>query len=143
MDQVSIFFFACLATHFTFQLIYNIQLVLCNSFYSYVYVGLSMGVIGSSVLYFVSVYWDFYAALKSSYTFYTIGSSNGEEQQRQEEEQEPMMLLPAPEDEGHFWIRGALFLCVITLSLFSLAGIALIASYKRCNSRNNKVETCK
>jgi hypothetical protein len=102
---------------------------------------MSMGVIGSGVLYFVSVYWDFYAALKSSNAYYTI-LSNGVHQQELavEQEQEPMILLPTPDDEVHFWLRGALFLCVITQSLFSVAGVVLILSYRRCASRkNNKV----
>lgn len=86
-----------------------------------------MAVVGSSVLYFLAGYWDFYDAVKESGEFYYISYN---------EEQFTTPILT--DGELHFWLRAGLFLCVIVLALFSLAGMAIVASYRFC-SRSSKV----
>lgn len=110
-----------------FRIFYN-----CSSFTisclfndSYAYLATSFAVVGSSVLYFLAGYWDFYAAIKESGKFYYITYNNDPEQLHP--------VLPSS-DELHFWLRAGLFLCVIVLALFSLAGMAIVASYRFCNS---------
>lgn len=81
--------------------------------------------VASSVLYFIAGYWDFYAAVKESGKFYYITYDNNPV------EIQPEMPL---DDELHFWLQAGLFLCVVVLALFSLAGMAIVASYRLCGS---------
>ncbi|XP_046651201.1 uncharacterized protein LOC124342277 isoform X1 [Daphnia pulicaria] len=91
---------------------------------NYAYLVTSLGVVGSSVLYFLAGYWDFYNAVKDSGKLYYLTVNN------RTEAIQP--TLPV-DDELHFWFRAGLFLCVIVLALFSLAGMAVVASYRICN----------
>jgi hypothetical protein len=97
---------------------------------SYAYLVTSLGVVGSSVLYFLAGYWDFYNAVKDSGKLYYLTVNN------RTEAIQP--TLPV-DDELHFWLRAGLFLCVIVLALFSLAGMAVVASYRICNGGWTKV----
>lgn len=76
------------------------------------------------MLYFLAGYWDFYNAVKESGKFYYLTVNNHTETIQP--------TLPA-DDELHFWLRAGLFLCVIVLALFSLAGMAIVVSYRICN----------
>lgn len=98
---------------------------------SFLYVATSLAVVGSSVLYFLAGYWDFYDAVKDSGKFY-YASFNGDDANQLE------TPLWTAEGEFQFWMQAGLFLCVIVLALFSLAGMAVVASYRFCN-RGSKV----
>nr|CAH0108927.1 unnamed protein product [Daphnia galeata] len=95
-----------------------------RKWFNYAYLVTSLGVVGSSVLYFLAGYWDFYNAVKESGKFYYLTVNNHTETIQP--------TLPA-DDELHFWLRAGLFLCVIVLALFSLAGMAIVVSYRICN----------
>ena len=111
---------------FSFQVVpqWRIVVYVYLTVYSYAYLATSLAVVVASVMYFLAGYWDFYAAVKESGKFYYITYNNDPE--------ELQALLPQT-DEVQFWLQACLFLCVIVLALFSLAGMAIVASYRFCN----------
>lgn len=76
-------------------------------------------------MYFLAGYWDFYAAVKESGEFFYMTDSNVDA------EEIPNNLLA--DGEFKFWLQAGLFICVIVLALFSLAGMAIVASYRFCH----------